>query len=412
MKKSKYIILTPFFPSNKHFAGAFIYDQAKALKKAGMDVVVLKVGGIFEKEADYEYNGIQVKYFPMVGSPSYILNGIFDRLNRIIFSFWFCRQFKNFKVSAIHAHTLSTSIAALYLKDKFPNAICMLQHHDLDPYTVLNGKWSDKKWNIRYRAKKAIKNISKFDLHICVSKRVEENLFSFPMPGLRDIYGPYIERLKLIGTRKFKPTIKDSYVLINGVDKTKFYPQSKNDRQSGKFAIGCIANYIPLKRHELLLKAFKQILNIGVRDIRLVLVGKNPYSGYENIKSLARQLNIDQFIEFKENCDHTKLNQFYNSIDLFVLPSVFEGLGCVFLEAAACGIPFITIENQGISDYIIDSEKPMWLSKPDDVDDLAAKILNVIEKPTKQTLSQDIDIDIQISNFIEYLNLKNERVSH
>lgn len=409
MKKSKYIILTPFFPSDKHFAGAFIYDQAKAIKETGIDIVVLKVGEIFRKNADYEYNGIEVRYFPMVCSPSYILNGIFDGLNKIIFSFWFRWQFKKINVSAIHAHTLSTSFAALYLKNRYPKAICMLQHHDLDPYTVLNGKWSDRKWNIIYRAKKAIKSISKFDLHICVSKRVEENLYSFPKPHLRDIYSPYIDRLKLIELIKLKPAIKKSYVLINGVDKKKFYPLNEKGNSSSPFVIGCIANYIPLKRHEILLKAFKQILDYGKYDVRLVLVGKNPYEEYKKIRSLAIHLDIEQYIEFKENCDHTKLNQFYNSLNLFVLPSVFEGLGCVFLEAAACGIPFITIENQGISDYIGEREKNMWLSKPDDVDDLASKILGVIEKTTKQTLTPNIDIAIQIRNFIEYLNLNDER---
>ena len=50
------------------------------------------------------------------------------------------------------------------------------------------------------------------------------------------------------------------------------------------------------------------------------------------------------------------MNNFYNSIDLFVLPSYYEALGCVYLESWATHTPFVGVEGQGISELIIDED--------------------------------------------------------
>jgi len=69
---------------------------------------------------------------------------------------------------------------------------------------------------------------------------------------------------------------------------------------------------------------------------------------------------------------HTDLCSFYNQLDLFVLPSKYEAFGCVYLEALACGVPFIGVKNQGIEDVVpehlkafqlVEKSSPVDLSK-------------------------------------------------
>ena len=83
-----------------------------------------------------------------------------------------------------------------------------------------------------------------------------------------------------------------------------------------------------------------------------------------------------------------------------MLPSVFEGFGCVYTEAHACGVPFIACEGQGMDDLICPEERSLWLCKPHDPDDLARKILHFCEKRPVQRLVEDQDIDMLIGGFM------------
>ena len=92
------------------------------------------------------------------------------------------------------------------------------------------------------------------------------------------------------------------------------------------------------------------------------------------------------------------MNIFYNEIDLFVLPSYYEALGCVYLESWATNTPFIGIENQGINE--IAPDKKRMLVKAKDIHGLADKIKFFMNSDFRLETFSRFDIKKTISDFL------------
>jgi len=107
--------------------------------------------------------------------------------------------------------------------------------------------------------------------------------------------------------------------------------------------------------------------------------------------------------EFRDEVRHEDLPDFYRGLDLFVLPSFFEGFGCVYTEAHSCGVPFIACEGQGIGEILPPEERGRWLCKPRDAGDLARKIRGYMENRWVQNLFEDQDIDKLVGTFVDRL---------
>ena len=98
---------------------------------------------------------------------------------------------------------------------------------------------------------------------------------------------------------------------------------------------------------------------------------------------------------------HHKLNDFYNSIDLFVLPSYFEALGCVYLESWATNTKFIGIEGQGISELISNYDKKNLLAVKQSVSSLKEKIRLAYNSGENYTFDMRYAIHNTISEFLQ-----------
>ena len=97
-----------------------------------------------------------------------------------------------------------------------------------------------------------------------------------------------------------------------------------------------------------LIRAINQIDNY---QIRLKLAGGiGDLEEYEEIKILAQSSPHE--IEFSGQMDQHQLADLFNRSDLFVLPSYYEGLALVCVEAAACGLPVVATNTSGIKDHV------------------------------------------------------------
>lgn len=401
MPKNKYYLcITPFFPTPNSWRGAYVLDQVKAIKRNSDYEVRVFMGGN-KKDFDYEIDGIKVYRYKTRELPSNILNGISNGYNARSFVKRVLQVGINPQdVAFVHCHVSMRAACGLELKKLNPNIKVLLQHHDLDPFNLRSGTMlRNNRFNIRYRAKKAIALYNEVDLHICISEACRDSLFAFPNARETEVFSDY---LRVISKVKGLPQIKAkaTFVLYNGVD-TKLFNSRLNTpkKKDGIFRIGCIANFQELKGHMTLIKAFEELHGKGYSDIVLSMLGTGETR--QICEDYLRKHNLMRYVEWPKEITHDKLPEYYHSLDLFVLPSYFEGFGCVFTEAYACGVPFMGCFNQGYSEYVCDKEK--WLIQPHDYAGLADLIESQYLKDNVQKLNKPLEIDILVNDYLDYL---------
>jgi len=134
------------------------------------------------------------------------------------------------------------------------------------------------------------------------------------------------------------------YLLNNAIDLQKF-KYNKETRETIRkelninedtLVIGHIGRFMKQKNHSYLIDIFNEVHNENSNSI-LVLVGQGPLQ--EKIKEKVKKLNLEKEVIFLgQRSDADKL---YQAFDVFVLPSLYEGLGMVAIEAQASGLSCI-----------------------------------------------------------------------
>lgn len=120
------------------------------------------------------------------------------------------------------------------------------------------------------------------------------------------------------------------------------------------------------KRVDLLIEAFAR-LQSRKPNISLLIVGDGPDNVVSQLKRLAQQVENIHFTGFM--LGEMKAN-LLASCDAFCSPSPYETFGLTVVEAMASGIPIVTVNSGGVSDYIVDGVNG-YLVPPDDVEALA-----------------------------------------
>jgi len=249
----------------------------------------------------------------------------------------------------------------------------IVQHHGLDVLQLTNGRNKFMR-NIqkRFLIRNTIKHLNNADINLGVSNLVLQQLRNYKT------YNP-----------------QNEFVLYNGVDTSKFF--EKETAKNDVFTIGCVANFWKIKDHITLIMSIQRILEEG-NNIKLRLIGSGPT--LPSCKKYVVENNLSKYIIFEKEIAHEILNDFYNSIDLFVLPSYFEALGCVYLESWSTNTPFIGINNQGISELIPVHEIDNLLADEKSTSSLKEKILNEYNRKRSFPFDEKYDIKNTICDFL------------
>ena len=128
-------------------------------------------------------------------------------------------------------------------------------------------------------------------------------------------------------------------------------------------------------------------------NVKFLILGEGELK--EELQKLAKILKVSERVVFKGFVAHTEMPKYLKISDIFIRPSLSEGMGNSFIEAMAAELPVIATQEGGISDFLFDPDlnsdkKPTGLAvKPRDPEGIAKQTLRFIEDTelTKQIVS-------------------------
>ncbi len=159
-------------------------------------------------------------------------------------------------------------------------------------------------------------------------------------------------------------------VIYHGVDVEKFTPPAAPPSNEVKRVI-TVAQLIPRKNHQLLLRAFVKLPPAVQRATELEFVGGGP--ARPGLESLARELGIAEKVTFAGRPSHGELVRRLQQADVYCLPTLSEGMPVATIEAMACGLPVVASAVDGIPESVIEGVTGL-LVPPEDADALAAAL--------------------------------------
>lgn len=315
------LIIGRGFPTDRYkLNGIFEFDQAKALAKIGHEVLFLSVDirsirrirkfGTYEIEKE----GVLVHNtsFPCGAAPYWVQDYIIGTLLRKQYA----RLVKKYgKPDIIHAHFPDYGYAAVKELRNTGIPIVITEHEPL----VLENRIRENTYRME-----------------CVSCKAADKIISvssFLAGQIKDRIG------------------RDSVVIPNMVDAEMFYYNGKKKRTK-EFTFVCVAALNPGKRVSFLTEVFADFLKI-FPQARLFIVG----DGLERkkIEKIVLQHKMAGRVFLMGIRSRKEIKEIFDQSDCFVLPSMSETFGCVYIEALASGLPVIATKCGGPEDFVDES---------------------------------------------------------
>ncbi len=319
---------------------SYVRDYAVFLKKDNHNVWVCSSGGDVEKELIK--NDVQHFYVPLntksILHPKIIISAI--KISNMV---------KENKIQVIHSHTHTTQVCSSIV-----SKICHIPH-----LSTCHGFFRK---NI---GRRLFPCWGKYV--VAISPAVKSTLIN--NWHLRE------EKIKLIST---------------GIDTSRFKPTDSNGKKGlktrfgfdkWKYTVGTLGRLSPVKGIRWLIEAIPLI----PCDAGCVIAGDGPEK--ESLKRLVKKLNIENRIIFIEK--NFKPEHILPLFDIYVAPSISEGLGLSVLEAISSGVPVIGTRVGGIQD-IIKNKQTGLLVEPKNPRAIADAINTYIKSPKEaEKISKD-----------------------
>jgi phosphatidylinositol alpha-1,6-mannosyltransferase len=159
---------------------------------------------------------------------------------------------------------------------------------------------------------------------------------------------------------------------------------------AGRPVIVCVSRLVPRKGQDTLVRALP-LVRRAVPDAALLLVGGGPHR--PAVRRLARELDVADHVVLTGSVPWAELPAHYAAGDVFAMPCRtrnggldVEGLGIVYLEASAVGLPVIAGDSGGAPDAVRDGETG-YVVPGRGVDALAARLVELLsDEPLRRKL--------------------------
>lgn len=167
----------------------------------------------------------------------------------------------------------------------------------------------------------------------------------------------------------------------------------------------CVGRLTPAKGQVLLVRAMAALRDAGVR-CALTLVGAGP--DRDRLQFEIATLGLAQEVTLTGALTQGEVREQFANADIFVLPSLAEGIPVVLMEAMSCGVPCVTTPVNGIPELVV-HEQTGLLATPGDVVSLAAQLRRLIEQPAlRRSLAvgalQKVRDDFDLNRNVEALS--------
>jgi len=348
------LTLTPFFPSaDDEVSGCFIAETNKQLEQFGVRSSVMAVTPIHypRKKANPSARAHWARYPQIPGNLGLSSAGLwlFARLLAEV-----PRLHRERPIDLIHAHAALPCGHAAALLSRHLNIPFVVTLHGLDVFNTCFLGGVPAEWRRRasihvYRAARTV---------ICISEKVQQLLRDGLQQDVR------------------------STVVHNGTDPNFFSPASGEAPPQRGNEILIVGNLLVSKGHELVLRAIRQ-LEASFPQLRCRIIGEGPDGA--RLEALARELGIAQRVQLEGRKNRAEVADAMRACSVFVLPSRYEGLGCVYLEAMACGKPVMACGGQGIAEIIEHGKNgwliPGWVTPIDGLAELVQGLSTLLQSP-------------------------------
>lgn len=167
--------------------------------------------------------------------------------------------------------------------------------------------------------------------------------------------------------------------ICNGVDHHKFCPTNSQHLSPKRgITFGTVGRLAAVKNQRLLINAFAQLLQqvTASQNLRLVLVGEGECRA--DLESLIAELGIAEQVTLVG--EQRDVADWLNQLDVFVLPSLAEGICNTILEAMACGKPVIATRVGG-NEELVEHEVTGVLVPSNEVATLCQAMLQYLTQP-------------------------------
>lgn len=349
------LTLTPFYPSEADDgAGCFVAEPLQALAQAGVVNTVFAMRPLYRGKLRARESGVRAQWLRYLSLPggfglptagAFVFARIVGRVRELQSSH---------RIDLIHAHGPLPCGHAAMLLSKELGVPYVVSVHGLDAFSTeqvggRTGEWCRRISQRVYRSSRRI---------ICISERVREQVLAGTGPGCR------------------------TSVVYNGVDPELFSPGGGEPFSGGPVVL-CVGNLLPIKGHEVLVRAVAALVP-DFPALTLEIIGHGPEQS--RLQVLAQQLEISERVHFLGRQSRQQVASAMRRCTVFALPSRYEGLGCVYLEAMSVGKAVIGCRGQGIAE-IIQHGSNGFLVGPDNEKELTLALAMLLrDEPRRRNL--------------------------